>query len=347
MPFKQLNLDRSRFQACIDEFFGDTATKMVQRSPILWQINRIVDNKELILQFHYLNDGTTTLGCKVGNNQTKSKELAEYIKKTTLIDPRNNITLAFSNFAQGSLDQMITFLAKVPGVKLADDRKDKTARRILKFTGQQNDTVTLVYHTNSTLTLQGRPVTLYSQIIAFLSEYLSLGEIIQSQSMFIPVPIRTSDIEYELHAKMPFADSKLDATMRKMLCTSLVFTKLDIDLPDYTALVFPALRALEGHLKALFYSKGFVIGKEGFGIFFDYNGLKHFLNLDTRQKIGCSKSCTAIENSYNYYYNHRHSLFHSEVVPLASSIIEDRGEAIRMIDTVINIIEDSHHSLSV
>jgi hypothetical protein len=320
---------------------------MVQKTATMWEIRRPVDNKEMILQFHYINDGRTTLHYKVGKNQEKSKELAEYIKDKTLVDPRHNIYLSFVHFSQISLNEMIEYLLLVPGIKLAEDRKDSAGKRILKFIGHQNDTVTLTYHSNSTLQLQGRPVTLYCQMIAFLSEYLSLGDIIESQSKFISVPIRIGDIEYELDARMPCAHSKIDPTTRKMLATSIAFTKIDINLPDYTAFAFPALRALEGHLKSLFYNKGIAItGKEGFGPHFDYNGLRYSLKSDTRHTIGCFKTCSAIEDSYNYYNNHRHSLFHAEVAPVGSSIIEDRNEAVKIIEEAIAIIEQSHQVLS-
>lgn len=347
MCFKQLNLDRSRFQDCVNEFFGDAETKMVQQTQIMWEIRRTVDNKEMILQFFFIKDGRTTLGYKVGKHQEVSRRLAEFIKEKTLVDSRHNIHLSFKDFSQNSLDETITYLSLVPGVKLAEDQKNATGQRILRFTGHQNDTVTLVYHSNSTLQLQGKPVTLYCQIIAFLSEYLSLGDIIESQSKFISVPIKIDDIEYELDSRMPYAHSKLDQTTRKMLATSIAFTKLNIALPDYTAFVFPALRALEGHLKSLFYSKGIaIIGRNSFGPHFYYTGGKHSLNHDACRTISCPRTCSAIELSYNYYNNHRHSLFHAEVVPVTSSIIEDRNVAVKIIETVIEKIEKSHQILS-
>jgi RNase LS, bacterial toxin DBD domain/RNase LS, bacterial toxin/RNase LS, bacterial toxin N-terminal len=347
MPFKQLNLDRSLIQRSIDDFFKDSATKMVQKSDILWEIRRVVENKEMILQFFYLNDGRTTLGYKVGSNQESSRKLAEHIKNNTLVDPRHNVTLSFKNFTQESFNDLTTFLSAVNGVNVSEDRQNPTGQRIVRYTGNQNDSITFVYHTNSTLQLQGRPVTLYCQVIAFLSEYLSLGEVIESQSKFIPVPIKIKDIEYELEAKLPYSYSKLDPTTRKMLGASIAFTKLNIDLPDYSAFAFPALRAMEGQIKALFFEKGIsIIGKDGFGDHFRFDGMRHLVALDTANKINCTNTCRAIENLYNYYCKHRHSLFHAEVAPIASTIIEDRDKAVEIVDVVIRTLEDSYRILT-
>lgn len=347
MSFKQLNLDRARFQALINEFFSDEATVMVQRGNALWEIRREVDNKEMILQFHFLNDGRTTINYKVGKNQESSRSLAEYIKDKALVDPRHNIYLSFKNFGEQSLKELMEYLSLVPGIKLIEDKQIPSGQRIIKFVGEQKDEVTFVYHVNSTLQLQGRPVTLYCQVIAFLSEYLSLGDIIESQSKFIPVPIKIADIEYELDSRMPLAHKKLDPTTRKMIGTSIAFTKIDIKLPDYTAFVFPVLRSLEGQLKSLFFGKGIsILDRDGFGPYFDRNGRKYHLKPGVQKSIGCSKTCSAIEDSYNYYTNHRHSLFHAEIEPVGSTIIENRDEALRIINTVIEIIEQAHRSLS-
>ncbi len=345
MSFKQLNLDRLRIQDCISDFYGDKSTIMTKRNDSLWVARRIVDNKEMLLHCYYLNDGRTTLTYSVGKNHEASKLLAMHIKENALVDSRHNIYLSFKDFKPASLDEMISYLSFVPDVKLAEDRTNPSGQRILKFLGHQHDIITLTYHVNRTLQIQGRPVTLYCQIIAFLSEYLSLGDIIESQSKFVPVPIRISDIEYELQAKMACAYDRVDLTTRKMLGTAIAFTKIDIDLPDYTAFAFPALRALEGHIKTLFFNKGIQINREGFGLHFYYNSTKHTLKIDTTRLINCANTCTAIEISYNYYNAHRHRLFHAEVVPLGSSIIEDRRQASDIIQSVISIIEDSYRIL--
>ena len=347
MCLKQLNLDRARIQGSINDYFGDANTIMVQKTDTMWEIRRVVDNQEMILQFHYLYDGRTTLGHKVGKNQAISKKLAEFIKTKALVDPRHNIYLSFKNFAQESFDDLMTYLSSANGVKLSEDQKKLTGQRVLHYTGNQNDVVTIVYHSNLTLQLQGRPVTLYCQVIAFMAENLSLGDIIESQSKFIPIPLKLSDIEYELDAKLPLSYSKLDPTTRKMLGASIAFAKLNIELPDYTAFAFPALRALEGQIKTLFHGKGITIsGKDSLGPYFFYDGAKRKLKSEIVSRINCQKTRNAIEHCYNYYWNHRHSLFHAEAVAITSSIIEKRDEAIGIIDTVLGIFEDTQRILS-
>lgn len=341
MCFKQLNLDQSKFRKCINEFFGDKESIIDQVSSSLHQIKRNVDGEEMLLNIYLLNDGRTTLTYKVGKNQNLSKKLAEYIKENTLVDSRPNICLSFREFSKESLCEMIEYLTTDPNVEVLDDRTVQSGQRVIKFKGHQNDIVTVTYHTTSTLLLQGRPVTLYCQIIAFLTEYLSLGEVIESQSKFIKIPIKISDIQSELTSRLPYSFEKIDETTRKMIGASIAFTKLDIELPDYTAFVFPSLRALEGQIKCLFLSKGIhITNKDGFKGFFELKGNQFKLNSNGVSSINCSKTCFAIEKAYNYYINHRHSLFHAESIPLGSTIIEDRNDAVKIIETVIKIFEE-------
>lgn len=53
----------------------------------------------------------------------------------------------------------------------------------------------------------------------------------------------------------------------------------------------------------------------------------------------------AIEKGYNHFWAQRHGLFHVDEPAEASRIIEDREEAIRLINETLEIVENTYREL--
>jgi hypothetical protein len=126
-----------------------------------------------------------------------------------------------------------------------------------------------------------------------------------------------------------------------IISPALALRKLAIELSDYSCFTFPALRGLEGYVKLLFVHKiGVTIGKDGFGEHFQNNGE---LKTTIKSKHDL-KTCHAIENSYQYYRNQRHGLFHTDAIIETTRIISNKHDADNIIENVTKIIEETYTS---
>jgi hypothetical protein len=131
--------------------------------------------------------------------------------------------------------------------------------------------------------------------------------------------------------------------MRCIFAPALALTKLAIELTDYSAFTHPALRGLEGCLKDLFMSEGIVVDrKTGVGAHFDKNGQ---LQSVSRAAIHCSATAVALELLYSPYNVHRHSLFHADATTISTRTIDNRREAIEIVDNVIQTVEKAYAQL--
>ncbi|MNW62945.1 mRNA endoribonuclease LS [compost metagenome] len=113
---------------------------------------------------------------------------------------------------------------------------------------------------------------------------------------------------------------------------------------DYSFFVFPALRAIEGHLKIVLHALNIPLGpKSSFNMFTkESNGVRYKIDQQFHDQISTIK-VKKLEDAYNFYYNQRHSLFHwaEQGTPLDQTrLIENLGEARGLITDAFSIIEE-------
>jgi hypothetical protein len=114
-----------------------------------------------------------------------------------------------------------------------------------------------------------------------------------------------------------------------------------MELPDYSVMVFPVLKGLEGYMKQLLDGKGVRVRREGFAPFLREEG-RSTLNDETIMQIGCEKTCTAFNQCYSYYKNNRHGLFHVDGIICNTRLIEERAEACAIVTEVLELIESTY-----
>ena len=142
----------------------------------------------------------------------------------------------------------------------------------------------------------------------------------------------------ELKNRVPNAYRLLDDTSRAILAPCVVLTKLKIDLPDYSAMVFPALRGLEAYIKCLLVKHGIVVTIGG-GVSSHFN--RGSLLPGNQAKIACKHTISAIEDSFEYYSANRHGLFHVDGTPATTRTIGDRQEAIAIVGHILHLMDQS------
>lgn len=227
--------------------------------------------------------------------------------------------------------------------------KDTTGKNgyvLYQYQSKIGDRLTLKYFTNKTLQIQGKPLYLHQEVTCLLSQYFPFDEVVKRQAEIFSVPLDPDEIRLEIQQLLPKAYTVLDETLIKILTASVSFKKIDIKLPDYSSFAFPALRVLEGYLKYLFSTKGVDVGRQFTCFDLDTATKTYRLKPDIIKKVGCDKTCQAMEEIYNYFSKNRHGLFHTEAIAVATRIISDKNEAHGIILHTIKLIETTHAKIS-
>lgn len=296
-----------------------------------------------MLQVFARGDGLHTLKYKVGKNQDLSEKLAGHVRETCESDPQKLQPLSLKAISVDDWSFLQESLA-ADGFKLVAEQHDHAER--FKVLGQGKDHVWIHRYATGKFLLQGRMRNVYSAVVNCLG-YTNVAqkELIESQLATVPVTVTDCGaLLADLEQRLPEAWPKMDETVKTILAPALLVHKLSADLPDYSLLVFPALRGMEGCIKDLFAKRGYRLGsKLSIGDQFDQTTKK--VTADTQGKLACARTCHAAEEIYQHFSSHRNGLLHVDSTIATTRIIEKQSEAMEIVDTAFHVIEKAYASV--
>ncbi|MDD2781231.1 type II toxin-antitoxin system RnlA family toxin [Sulfuricurvum sp.] len=335
--FKKLNLDFGNIANSIKSFSGVTS---VQEGKPNWVIQ--CDGKEVILSIWLIGDGTTTINPDVGKYQDLGLQITEHIIAKCKTSDAKSVTSSIRYFKEEDFELIIHYLKEAIeelDIQIYDLPSGKKYELKNK---QYKDSFTLIKHNNGTLQLQGKPLSVYRELYAILSELVSIEEIISINNAIHKVNLEKADVYAELEFEIPVAYTKLCNTTKKILMASIALKKIDIELDDYGSFVFGALRGLEAFMKLIIKQKYRTVAS--IGELFKYNSVKFEIVLDFAEHVNSFDTVRVMENCYNFYNQNRHGIFHADNMPEMSRII-NKIEADRIISTVCKLIEEGSNEI--
>jgi len=338
MPFKNLCLNQEAFNTILKNYPNLTSfNKNIK--PQLTQYSIIINEKKVLLNVYFKKDGTTTINPKVGKEQELGNSIAIFLKDNLSFSNREQVNFSTKNISDDNFELLKEYLkdCKIEETLINEINGKKT-----RHSSKYQDSITITRYNNGNTQFQGKPLYVFSEIRNFLIDILEIKEIIDFENQVYKVDINVNDIQEELSTILPNSHSYICTTTQKMLSSALTLKKIDIELEDYTAFAFPALRGIESYLKIIFREKEVTFDGNGFN-HFDKNHGQYSLKNEYKTQVNCIKTVNCIEKCYNYYNTNRHPLFHASNISTTSRLLINKNDAIQIIDTVFKLIEETHN----
>lgn len=345
MSYKDLAID---YDAMCAHFFG------IAKEGTFQKINKgneqlvfEVEDKQIKVLVYRKKGGLITLVPGGANQELCSNligEMLENIKKAK----EKNFSFQPRNVPRESFVGLIQYLNEVIGAKIVQSCENGDDV-IFKMQGCSGDVLTFTHYKNGTLLIQGRPINLIVEVTAFLYEegIITEAEANYAYSFACGCALPSKG-QGDASVIYPVAHAFFDSKLKKTLNTAVYMLGVDLPVEDPSIYCFPALRLLEGFVKALIFAKTKrAVFDFGDGLFkANDSRSKYVLTADWQADIGCSGTCRAIEDAYSYYRSHRHSLFHADPHPGLTKI-PNRLDAIKVATTALGIIEQHLSNLKV
>lgn len=337
-------LDESKIEAAVAAFPGLTKTSgpVKQAKFVSYEIEANGEQPAQ-LQVFKRADGLHTLHHKVGKNQPMSEKLAAHVAEACKVERLAQRPLSLRFLSEGDWQFLLESLA-ADGFVPTEEPLPHGAR--FKVAGPAKDVVYIHRYKTGAFLLQGRPLAAYSAVVNCLT-YTGTAqkELIESQLATVPVTVTDSErLLAELEQRVPLAWDKLDDTLKTILAPALIVHKLSADLPDYSLMVFPALRGMEGCIKHLFGRRGYHIGSSlNLGEHFDSKTKK--LTPAAEARVSCGATSSAIENIYGFFSIHRNGLLHVDAVVATTRIIDTQREAAEVVDSALHTINTAYENV--
>ena len=155
--------------------------------------------------------------------------------------------------------------------------------------------------------------------------------------------IKLEESEKLLNEHLPLLAPKLQESIKNILTPSLQLIKVKTNFPDFSIILFPALKTLEHVIISVLEENNITYDTRngnGFGdIFTLWSPTQSYMvNTKITQLGGTTKS--RVEKCYTFFNKQRHGLFHlgSDVTEIRT--IETQQEAIDLLMECIELMED-------
>lgn len=352
--FKGLNLDRRNIIPSVKRYcsihYGDkyeVASEFVDKGTTRKRLHITVDNRPFYIDFHFnTSDGTTTIEDSGGREVYLKQQLAKFIREDCLLSNNcSNNWFVVDNIDRNDFNSILEIIQEEELYKETLIREQDEKKFIYQCKSKYDEKVTITYYNSGKVVVQGRPLLLFNDIITMFSELIDDDDITEVFNDCYQIDIKKDSVIKQYEIKMPNSYDKHTPKLKKVLLQAVYNTNIRGDMFEYSYLVYPALRALEGHIKYV-YKDNQITGYKSIGSIFDKVGNVFYLQEDYKENLDEGK-VKYIEDAYNYYYANRHTLFHWDNLDLpqdGTRIIENYGEAIRIINDTLKRI-DSYYEL--
>lgn len=293
----------------------------------------------------YINgSGNCTVGKANGYDEGVFSHLAQLVIDECKWGAAAKLEVSLPKFETEQVDGLVEFLTSL-GAEVAEeaDAANYTLRRIK---GPQGDVLTVKHYTNGTLQLQGKHAQVAVWTLDFLRTAMPLDDFLEQQRKVYQLPLTVADTKRELVTRIPNAHDELQDEVRIQLSSALALTKVGVELEDYAALTFPALRGLEGVC--------FQLLRADCGLAPPKNAQlgEYFVEVVGKPGTYCMRSphgdsvAKSLQNflgvCYTTWHKQRHRLFHMDGTVETSRILDNRADAVSLVSEVFAVIDQGY-----
>ncbi|MFA6808158.1 MAG: RNase LS family HEPN domain-containing protein [Eubacteriales bacterium] len=188
--------------------------------------------------------------------------------------------------------------------------------------------------------IQGSPRNLFNAFVSYITQLLDIDDITPVLNTCYKVEVEKDKVEEQYLIYLPNVSDTISLILKKSLLQSIYNLNYTGDMFDFSYLLHPVLRALEGHFKIILLSMGILLEKDRISCFYPINGTFTFEDTYSNS-ISDNNMVGYINNTYNFYHANRHSLFHWDT-PLGevdtTRTIENKQDAAILIREALSII---------
>lgn len=271
----------------------------------------------------------------------KADQLADLaLKDGQKITFKGANSFVVTNFTESDLIAIVELVMSENTSITREDAQINNGQQITLKVGSKKTIIKLF--NNGKLLVQGKPTIVFQMILTNISTLLGTDNLIELMRNAYRWTVRKSDVDgqfenlcYNIPTNYP---SNCVTLIRQALINKICY----VESEDYAQYAFPALKALEGHIKFLMQKAN--IHYDGRTIGSCFTSIGNSFVLSDNVLTDNMNLKTNIEKCYNYYHVNRHTIFHfGDLMGNidTSRMIETKRESDEIIDTIIKMINDT------
>ncbi|CAK2250886.1 putative mRNA endoribonuclease toxin LS [Vibrio crassostreae] len=298
--------------------------------------------------------GLITITYKTGKNHVLGKLFHDFLEQKCDSEGTNTANLVLKGMSGDNVEFVISLMEEevVEGEKaftITSSQPTAICDQYEILCNKFKDSIKLQFHkTTHKLQIQGRALFCYRTICYHLSDLLdqqSLLAVIEKNSAEDKVILHEEVAASYIKRALPNAYDRLDDTYRNLLTSSYCVKLASPNLSEYSMLLYPDLRVLEGVIKETMAKNDLYTSSEGrdIGEYFT-PGRQTELKTEYNSNFGSQKEIRCLEECYAYFKANRHSLFHMDESGFESRTTDTIGEVMQISEKIAELIDAMYSS---
>lgn len=334
-PYKALNIDKSKIEEVLMENgFADFAFN--EKSAKETHLTGTYKGVRILMKL-MPSDGYITIGKATGQNNEHFEEIAEIIKNNCLFSEKKNFEYTIPAFTEQNKEHLFEFLSEESIRIESNDNKDPNCSSQYTLSTENGDKIKVKIYNRGSIQFQGKYLKIACLINDFMCTILNIKEIVEQKNKEFNVDIKKETIESELHSKLSKSLDHVHADIKQQLSCSLIMKKIDVEMEDYSAYCFSALRAIEGFIYQVLAKVCNPRSAANLGEYFTENRPRYVIR-DIHQGAINGDVAEVLCECYTYWHENRHGLFHMKP-GVADTKVIDKEESIKIIDNACQLID--------
>lgn len=277
-----------------------------------------------------------------GHSNNTFNEKADQLASSALKGERKMIkganSFSVSNFEKEDIDTIVQ-LIKEQNPEAKDERKAILGGEQIKLIIGNKSTMIKIYK-NKKLLVQGKPNVAYQVVFTYISELLGEHKIVPLVKQAYRIKVDTDTVESNYGNLCPNIPETYNANIKTLVRQAIINLNGYFEAEEYGQYAFPALRAMEGHIKYLFGKNNIIVGRS----FEQFTGSAAAGYVLKPEFVIPSPDNTNIETCYNFYNKTRHKIFHfGDIIGETDNtvLIASKEEADNIIREALRLINNT------
>lgn len=348
-----LAMQTEKLNAYTDEFLSvqDKITMTARNITSSKQIFKFIKpGQDIATVIVYIKQGgLVTITYKTGRNPTLGKLFHDFLENKCEPEDANKVNLVLKGMSSDNitfvLDLMLDELLEgETAFSITIASPTEICQKYIIACARFKDSIVLMHHTTThTLQIQGRALFCYRTLCYHLSSLLdqqSLLAVVKKTSAEDRVILHEGVASNYIRKALPNAFDRLDDTYRNLLSSSYCVKLANPILTEYSMLIYPDLRVLEGVIREAMAKNGLYTSSEKIDIGHYFTpGQNPELKTGYNSNFQCEKEILCLEGCYDYFKTHRHSLFHMGENGYESRTTDTIGEVMQISEKIAELVD--------
>ncbi|WP_231490347.1 RNase LS family HEPN domain-containing protein [Pedobacter sp. Leaf170] len=341
MVFKELSLYKDRIVDSINSFSENTKCTVTETPKMIKYTINVPEEKEALLSVYPNKNGTATIYAQVGKNTDLSLKIAHRIIEQCTVSEINAKALFISKMEDDEFEALLEYLDGDERITI-DQAKAISVGKQFRVNWSDGGSVFINRFNSGSFSVQGSSNILKEIVFEGLTNLLPYQDTVSAKLQSLDIGMKADDVLLALKKIIPNAFDFLGDPLKAIISAAIVLKNADLKMLEYSAIVFPALKGLEGYIKKLFLVNGIEITGPTLAPYIESRKVKpeHVAVIKNQHVVD------AIEQCYAYYSTNRHILFHIDGTIIGTRTIDDIEFADSVINETFSLIENTYSVIS-